>query len=74
MRNDIENKILIPFMLLLILSILTLTTISIANNYELVLASEIENSTREIKNIVLLMDDINNKIHEIGRASCRERV
>lgn len=64
MRNDIENKILIPFMLLLILSILTLTTISIANNYELVLASEIENSTREIKNIVLLMDDINNKIHD----------
>lgn len=62
MRNDIENKILIPFMILVILSILVLTTISIVNNYKLLLDNEIDNSVREIKNVIIFLDNINDKI------------
>lgn len=62
MRNDIENKILIPFMILVILSILVLTTISIVNNYKLLLDNEIDNSVREIKNVIMFLDNINDKI------------
>lgn len=64
MRNDIENKILIPFMILLILSILVLTTISITNNYKLLLYNEIDDSKREIKNILTFIDNISDKISD----------
>lgn len=64
MRNDIENKILIPFMILVILSILVLTTISITNNYKLLLYNEIDDSKREIKNILTFIDNISDKISD----------
>jgi two-component system sensor histidine kinase AtoS len=69
MRNDIENKILIPFMLLLILSILVLTIISIANSYKLILDNEGNYSRRELDNILVYMDYTKDEVQDGDEAS-----
>ena len=69
MRNDIENKILIPFMLLLILSILVLTIISIANSYKLILDNEGNYSRRELDNILVYMDYTKDEVQDEDEAS-----
>ncbi|ABR49128.1 multi-sensor signal transduction histidine kinase [Alkaliphilus metalliredigens QYMF] len=58
MRLDIENKILIPFMALLILSIATLGFVSYWNGYQLLLNNEIQNISKHLKEMALHIDDI----------------
>ncbi|MCC5910406.1 MAG: HAMP domain-containing protein [Clostridiaceae bacterium] len=58
MKLDIENKILIPFMIVLILSIATLGIVSYWNGYKLLLNNEIQNRSNHLEEIMLHMEDI----------------
>ncbi len=57
MRIDIENKILIPFMILLIISILMLGVVSYINGYNLLLQNEIENASNNLKEMILFFEN-----------------
>lgn len=57
MRIDIENKILIPFMILLIISILMLGIVSYLNGYQLLLENEIENSSNNLQEMILFIEN-----------------
>ncbi|HBV68513.1 MAG TPA: hypothetical protein DEF04_10220, partial [Clostridiales bacterium] len=60
MRLDIENRILIPFMVLIIISISVMTAVSYINGYNLLLANETKNYTYDLKEIMIFME----KFHE----------
>ncbi|HBD64762.1 MAG TPA: hypothetical protein DC038_10055, partial [Clostridiales bacterium] len=60
MRLDIENRILIPFMVLIIISISVMTAVSYLNGYNLLLANETKNYTYDLKEIMTFME----KFHE----------
>lgn len=60
MRLDIENRILIPFMVLIIISISVMTAVSYLNGYNLLLANETKNYTYDLKEIMIFME----KFHE----------
>ena len=57
MRVDIENKILIPFMILLITSILMICIVSYINGYNLLLENEIENSSNNLSEMLIFIDN-----------------
>lgn len=57
MRVDIENKILIPFMILLITSILMICIVSYINGYNLLLENEIENSSNNLREMLIFIDN-----------------
>lgn len=57
MKIDIENKILIPFMILLIISILMLGIVSYINGYHLLLENEIENSSNNLEEMILFIEN-----------------
>lgn len=57
MRIDIENKILIPFMILLITSISMIGIVSYINGYQLLLENEIENSSNNLREMLLFIDN-----------------
>ncbi|SNS64526.1 PAS domain S-box-containing protein [Anaerovirgula multivorans] len=65
MRIDIENKILIPFMILLILSIFTLGIVSYWNGYQLLLENEVKNLSQDLEEKAFFIEDIHGKV-EIG--------
>jgi len=56
-RVDIENKILIPFMILLITSILMICIVSYINGYNLLLENEIENSSNNLREMLIFIDN-----------------
>jgi len=56
-RVDIENKILIPFMILLITSILMICIVSYINGYNLLLENEIENSSNNLSEMLIFIDN-----------------
>ena len=62
MRIDIENKILIPFMILIILSIFTLGIVSYWNGYQLLLKNEVENSFQNLKEMLFFADYIHKEV------------
>lgn len=57
MRIDIENKILIPFMILLITSISMIGIVSYINGYQLLLENEIENSSNNLREMFIFIDN-----------------
>ncbi len=59
MKLDIENKILIPFVILLIISIVTLGAVSYWNGYQMLLNNEIENMQRHVEDSMIYMNDLN---------------
>ncbi|WP_326910081.1 sensor histidine kinase [Sedimentibacter sp. MB31-C6] len=60
MRIDIENKILIPYMILLILSIIIIGIVSYWNGYRLLLENEIKHSLQNLEEIILFIEESNN--------------
>ena len=62
MRIDIENKILIPFMILLIISILMLGIVSYINGYRLLLENEIENSSNNLEEMKLFIENARQRV------------
>ena len=61
MRIDIENKILIPFMILIILSISAVTAVSYYNGYELILNSDINNLSEDLDEMILFIEKSDEK-------------
>ncbi len=70
-KLDIENKILIPFMIVLIMSIVTLGIVSYWNGYQLLLNNEIENRSNNLEETMLHMKDINFQVLQ-GQLSMEE--
>ncbi len=68
MKIDIENKILIPFMILIILSIFTMSAVSYYNSYEMLLNNEVEYSENDLKEMVLLISTVNKEIKNESEA------
>nr|WP_312576827.1 ATP-binding protein [Sedimentibacter sp.] len=64
MKIDIENKILIPFMILLIISILMLGIVSYINGYHLLLKNEIENSSNNLEEMILFIENARHSIND----------
>lgn len=62
MPIDIENKILIPFMILLILSILTLGIVSYWNGYQLLLENETKNLSKDLEEMVFFIEELHRRI------------
>ncbi len=62
MRFDIENKILFPFIILLILSIITLGIVSYWNGYQLLLENEVKNLSRNLDEMVFYIENIQEDI------------
>lgn len=56
MKIDIENQILIPFMVLIILSISVMTGVSYMNGYRLLLDNETKNYMLNLREMTLFMD------------------
>jgi PAS domain S-box-containing protein len=61
-RFDIENKILFPFIILLILSIITLGIVSYWNGYQLLLENEVKNLSRNLDEMVFYIENIQEDI------------
>lgn len=59
MKWDIENKILFPFMILIILPILIIGIVSYWNGYQLLLNNKIKNVENNLDEYMLLIDKIN---------------
>ncbi|MDF2677622.1 MAG: hypothetical protein K0Q97_1947 [Bacillota bacterium] len=68
MKIDIENKILIPFMILIILSIFTMSAVSYYNSYKMLLNNEVEYSKNNLKEMVLLINTVNDEIKNESEA------
>lgn len=64
MRIDIENKILIPFMILLILSIFTLGIVSYWNGYQSLLENEVKNLTKSLEEMVFFIENIQQQVED----------
>ena len=64
MKLDIENKILIPFMTVLIISIVTLGVVSYWNGYKLLLNNEIENLSDHLDETMLYIEGINLQVKQ----------
>lgn len=56
MKLDIENKILIPFMVLIILSISVMAAVSYINGYNLLLDNETKNYQHDLGEMMLFME------------------
>ncbi len=59
MKIDIENKILIPFMVLIILSILVIMAMSYVNSYNMILENETKNYLYDLNEMIVFMEEIN---------------
>jgi PAS domain S-box-containing protein len=70
-RLDIENKILIPFTILLLLSITVLGTVSYHNSYQLLLDNQKKNVEETLTEAVHFLDNINREM-ERGAIPPRE--
>ncbi|SES82693.1 PAS domain S-box-containing protein [Natronincola peptidivorans] len=66
MRIDIENKILIPFMILLILSIITLGIVSYWNGYQLLLENETKNLSMHLEEMIFFIEDVAESVEDGG--------
>ncbi|MBZ2175913.1 PAS domain S-box protein [Schnuerera sp. xch1] len=64
MRIDIENKILIPFMILLIVTIIVIGTASYWNGYKLLLNNEIQNLLADLDEMILYIKKINDETED----------
>jgi len=62
LRFDIENKILVPFVLLLILSIVTLGAVSYWNGYQMLLENEKQNLIRHLENMEVYLDGLSQQV------------
>jgi hypothetical protein len=56
LKIDIENKILIPFMILIILSIFIISGLSYYNGYQMLLSNEIEYSLNDLNEMVFFLE------------------
>lgn len=57
-KIDIENRILIPFMLVIVISILALTLASIFSSYDLIMAKEVEDAQSDLNRVNVLMNEL----------------
>lgn len=64
MKIDIENKILIPFMVLIILSILVIMVMSYVNSYNMILENETKNYLYDLNEMIVFMEEINEDFPE----------
>lgn len=64
MRLDIENKILIPFLILLLLSIIVLGTVSYRNSYQLLLDNQKKNAEVHLNEAIHFVDNINRDVEK----------
>ncbi len=64
MRNSIEKKILVPFMILLMISIFIIVIVSFVNGYNLLLDNSINNSYSDLEEIILIIEKVNNDIRD----------
>jgi len=77
-KLDIENKILIPFMILTILPITILGIVSYWNGYQLLFNDRVKTQETLLKEAVLYIDSINDEVEsglipvEKGKAKARE--
>ncbi|SMP53643.1 sensor histidine kinase [Anoxynatronum buryatiense] len=62
LRFDIENKILVPFVLLLILSIVTLGAVSYWNGYQMLLENEKQNLIRHLENMEVYLEGLSQQV------------
>ncbi|MDD2397218.1 MAG: ATP-binding protein [Tissierellia bacterium] len=60
MKNDIEKKILIPFIIILMASILIIVIASFVNGYNLLLDNSINNSYDNLKEMIYIIERLNN--------------
>lgn len=61
---DIENKILVPFVLLLIISVVTLGGVSYWTSYQMLLNNEISNLSRHLERTTIYLDEQNQQVAE----------
>ena len=67
MRNSIEKKILIPFIIILMVSILIIVIVFVVNGYNLLLDNHINISYRNLEEMILTIEKVNDDIKdEIG--------
>lgn len=64
MKWDIENKILIPFMILVILPILILGIVSYWNGYQLLINNKIKNIEANLDDHIFFMNKINEEVEK----------
>ncbi|MTI68325.1 MAG: HAMP domain-containing protein [Firmicutes bacterium] len=62
MKLDIENKILFPFMILIMLSIIVLGMVSYLNGYHLLLDTKERHIKEELKESIIYIEDLNERI------------
>ena len=62
MRIDIENKILIPFMILTILPIIILGMVSYWNGYQLLMTDKTKNMEASLKETIAFVEMVDNDI------------
>ncbi|MTI70459.1 MAG: HAMP domain-containing protein [Firmicutes bacterium] len=62
MKLDIENKILFPFMILIMLSIIVLGMVSYLNGYHLLLDIKERHIKEELKESIIYIEDLNERI------------
>lgn len=64
MRLDIENKILFPFIILLMLSIIILGLVSYWNGYQLLLKNETKNISQNLEETIYYIENIQERIDQ----------
>lgn len=62
MKNNIEKKILVPFMILLMVSILIILIVSIVNGYNLLLNNNTTISYQDLGEMILIIEKVSNDI------------
>ena len=64
MKNNIEKKILVPFMILLMVSIFIILIVSIVNGYNLLLNNNINISYQNLEEMILIIEKVSNDIKD----------
>ena len=62
MKNNIEKKILVPFMILLMVSILIILIVFIVNGYNLLLNNNTNISYQNLEEMILIIEKVSNDI------------
>ncbi|SDY62434.1 sensor histidine kinase [Tindallia californiensis] len=70
-RFDIENKILIPFMILFILAIVTLGSVSYWTGYQMLLRNETDHLQKHLQSFSVYLNELNAKV-ETGELALEE--
>lgn len=60
-KIDIENKIFIPFMILIIISIICMSTVSFYSSYDMLLNNEVKNYKNDLQEIIYFINNVNDE-------------